>query len=122
MPELPFIEVLAENLSARISGRRIQSLEIRQPALLQRAAPSPESFVDEYLGLASRVGKYLVLETESRRAIVFHLMRLGRIVVGSSKASQLPKNVSARIRLDDGNEIRLAEHGTEKRARLWLAD
>jgi formamidopyrimidine-DNA glycosylase len=124
VPELPFVEILAENLSPRILGRRIAGLVVRQPALLQTAAP-PESFEGEYLSLARRQGKYLVLETESRRALVFHLMRLGRIetVEPSEKpARALPRNVSAAIRLDDGSEIRLIEHGTDKRARLWLAE
>lgn len=125
MPELPFMEILAENLASSISGRRIEAIEIRQPALLMQAEPTPESFRGEYLSLPSRVGKYLVLETESRRAIVLHLMRLGRLRVappGPRSKAALPKNVSARIVFDDGSELRLVEHGTEKRARLWLAD
>lgn len=134
MPELPFLEVLAENLAAHVSGRRIEGIDIRQPALLRQAAPGPESFEGEYLSLPSRVGKFLVFETESRRAIVIHLMRLGRLQVtrpraasgaasrSGGRAAALPKNVSARFRLDDGSELRLVEHGTEKKARLILAD
>ncbi len=139
MPELPFLEILAENLAAAVSGRRIEAIEIRQPALLRLAKPSVASFHGEYLSHPSRVGKYLVLETESRRAIVLHLMRLGRLSVvapkpagdtaarrGKSKGGRPsgvpPKNVSARIVFDDGSELRLIEHGTEKRARLWLVD
>jgi formamidopyrimidine-DNA glycosylase len=124
VPELPFVEILAENLSPRIVGRRIEALIVRQPALLETAVPL-ESFEGEYLGLARRQGKYLILETESRRALVFHLMRLGRIETiepSPKRARALPKNVSAVLRLDDGSEIRLIEHGTEKRARLWLAE
>jgi formamidopyrimidine-DNA glycosylase len=135
VPELPFLEVLAENLAAYVSGRRIEGIDIRQPALLRQAVPSPESFEGEYLSLPSRVGKYLVFETESRRAIVIHLMRLGRLQVAGAASSApggatrakgrgaaLPKNVSARFRFDDGSELRLVEHGTEKKARLILAD
>jgi len=129
VPELPFLEVLAENLAAHVSGRRIEGIDIRQPALLRRSVPSPESFEGEYLSLPSRVGKHLVFETESRRAVVIHLMRLGRIQVGPSprprppaRAGALAKNVSARFRFDDGSELRLVEHGTEKKARLILAD
>lgn len=124
MPELPFIEILAENLSARILGRRIESFRVRQPALLQTAM-LPESIAGEYLSLARREGKYLILETESRRTIVIHLMRLGRIELaepGEGRGRALPKNVSAAIALEDGSEIRLVEHGTEKRARLWLVE
>lgn len=119
------MEILAENLASSVSGRRIEAIEIRQPALLMRAEPTPDSFRGEYLSLPSRVGKYLVLETESRRAIVLHLMRLGRLSVALPRPrakAALPKNVSARIVFDDGSDLRLVEHGTEKRARLWLAD
>ena len=124
MPELPFLEILAENLAASVSGRRIESIDIRQPALLMTASPPPESFVGEFLSLPVRRGKYLILETESRRAIVLHLMRLGRlqIVPAPASARKPAKNVSARIRFDDDSELRLVEHGTEKRARLWLAE
>ena len=120
MPEIPFLEILAENLAARVSGRRIESIRIRQPALLQTASPAPESFTGEFLSLPSRVGKYIVLETESRRAIVIHLMRLGRLVVSSGTG--LAKNLSARIALDDGQSLDLVEHGKEKRARMWLVE
>ena len=127
MPELPFLEILAENLASVVSGRRIDRIQIRQPALLMRAEPGPEAFVGEYLSLPMRIGKYLVLETESRRAIVLHLMRAGRLVSsGARRASKanpaVPKNVSARFVFDDSSELRLIEHGTEKRARLWLTD
>ncbi|HEU4724925.1 MAG TPA: DNA-formamidopyrimidine glycosylase family protein [Candidatus Eisenbacteria bacterium] len=132
MPELPFLEVLVENLAAGIAGRRIESLEIRQPALLQTAAPAPSDFHGEYLSLPTRKGKYVVLETESRRAMVIHLMRLGRLQIApapegkarpaAKKAGPGPKQLSARLCFDDGSELRLVEHGTEKRARLWLAE
>ena len=124
MPESPFLEILAENLAASVSGRRIESIDIRQPALLMTASPPPESFEGEFLSLPVRRGKYVILETESRRAIVLHLMRLGRlqIVPPPASARKPAKNVSARIRFDDDSELRLVEHGTEKRARLWLAE
>ncbi|HEV8128498.1 MAG TPA: DNA-formamidopyrimidine glycosylase family protein [Candidatus Eisenbacteria bacterium] len=127
MPELPFLEVLTENLGAGISGRRIESIQIRQPALLQTAI-SPDSFAGEFLSFPSRRGKYIVLECESRRAIVIHLMRLGRLQLlpppgGGRKGSAAnSKNISARILFDDGSALALVEHGTEKRARLWLTD
>ena len=134
MPELPFLEILAENLASSVSGRRIEAFDVRQPALLQRVEPRPESFIGEFVSFPRRVGKYLVLETETCRVLVFHLMRLGRITVASPASDRRParapraavgapaKNVSARIRFDDGSELRLVEHGTEKKARLWLAD
>lgn len=124
MPEAPFLEILAENLAAGVSGRRIESIQIRQPALLQTASPSAGSFAGEFLSLPARRGKYLILETESRRAIVIHLMRLGRIQIAPASTSRpaSPKNLSARIRFDDGSELRLVEHGSEKRARVWLAE
>ena len=125
MPELPFLEVLAENMTGRVLGRRIESITIRQPALLQTTAPAPESFAGEFVGLVRREGKYLIVETETRRVLVLHLMRLGRLDVvtpAPGRARAIPKNTSAVVRFDDGSELRLTEHGTEKRARLWLAE
>lgn len=123
MPELPFLEILVENLAASIVGRRIERLDVHQPALLQTARPTPADFVGEFLSLPTRRGKYVILETESRRALVLHLMRLGRLQVKPAKGGAArPKNLSMRLLLEDGTELRLIEHGTEKRARLWLAD
>lgn len=123
MPEIPFLEILAENLAARVSGRRIESILIRQPALLQTAFPPTESFAGEFLSLPTRVGKYVVLETESRRALVIHLMRSGRIQVqDSATKAGLPKALSARVVLDDGTRLDLVEHGKEKKAKLWLVE
>jgi len=126
VPEIPFLEILAENLAARISGRRIESILIRQPALLQTSSPQPESFVGEFLSLPRRVGKYVVLETESRRAIVVHLMRAGRLEVTAGgerrTGAAYPRSLSARIAFDDGARLNLVEHGKEKRAKLWFAE
>jgi formamidopyrimidine-DNA glycosylase len=53
---------------------------------------------------------------------------LGRIRIapapagGTGKRTLNPKQVSARILFDDGTALLLVEHGTEKRARLWLAE
>lgn len=126
MPELPFLEILAENVAAHVTGRRIASIEVRQPALLQTAT-APESFEGEFLSLCARKGKYLILECESRRAIVIHLMRLGRLrlVPPPAGGTRIPggtRGWSARVAFDDGSALLLVEHGTEKRARLWLAD
>jgi len=123
VPEIPFLEILAENLAARVSGRRIESIVIRQPALLQTASPAPESFAGEFLSLPTRVGKYIVLETESRRALVIHLMRSGRIQVQDlAQRAGLMKALSARVVLDDGTRLDLVEHGKEKKAKLWLTE
>jgi len=123
VPEIPFLEILAENLAARVSGRRIESILIRQPALLQTASPAPESFAGEFLSLPTRVGKYIVLETESRRALVIHLMRSGRIQVQDlAQRAGLMKALSARVVLDDGTRLDLVEHGKEKKAKLWLTE
>jgi len=123
VPEIPFLEILAENLAARVSGRRIESILIRQPALLQTASPAPESFAGEFLSLPTRVGKYIVLETESRRALVIHLMRSGRIQVQDlAQKAGLQKALSARVVLDDGTRLDLVEHGKEKKAKLWLTE
>ncbi len=119
MPELPFLEVLAENLASRVSGRRIESILIRQPALLQTSAPAPESFVGEFLSLPGRVGKYLILETESRRAIVIHLMRAGRLAVTPSPGSAADRGAPAKGRVARGPA--LLKH-LSARIWLWLAE
>src|SRR5437879_3044830 len=119
---------LSKHPAAPVSARRIETILIRQPALLQTASPPPESFAGEFLSLPTRVGKYLALETESRRAILIHLMRAGRIDVkpgdgaGRKAGASSPKHLSARIGFDDGTRLDLVEHGKEKRAKLWLVE
>ena len=43
MPELPDITIYIEALSARVAGRRLQSLELRSPFLLRTVHSAPDA-------------------------------------------------------------------------------
>ena len=120
MPELPFLEMLAENLKPRLRGRKITGAVIRQPWALKTFQPPVESVVGQAIQDAVRRGKHLALHLDSGRYLVFHFMRAGRLRLLPPKARSAP--TSAKFPLDDGMELRLTEVGRRKRASIYLVE
>lgn len=122
MPELPFIQVLAENLNPRLGGRTIRDVWLISASVLKTFDPPLAEIQDRRIVQIRRVGKILVLDLDSGLAIAFHLMRNGRLQVAPSRERSLrpPKDLALVITLDDGNELRFVEIGPKKRAALYV--
>lgn len=119
MPELPFIQVIAENLDREVSGRAITAVHLRSVSLLKTVDP-PLSAVDgRRIAHVRRVGKLVIADLEGGLSLVFHLMRNGRMQIGPPRMRG-GKDDALGVRLDDGREIRLVEHGPKKRAAAYV--
>jgi formamidopyrimidine-DNA glycosylase len=80
MPELPEVETLLRQLSARITGSVISRVNICDPRILKGSCPKLSSrFENQPLERVFRRGKYLCLETRGCHQLWIHLGMTGRL-------------------------------------------
>lgn len=118
MPELPFIQVLAENVDARIRGRVIVSARLYSVSLLRTVEPPLSALEGRRVLGVRRVGKLIVLDA-GEVSLVLHLMRDGRLQFGAPRARP-GRDLALGLRMDGGGELRLVEHGPKKRAAAYV--
>jgi formamidopyrimidine-DNA glycosylase len=119
MPELPELDVLAENLAARLGGARVASVRVVSVAALKTFDPPIDALVGRVVTGAGRRAKYLWLEL-GELLLVMHLSLGGRLVLGAKPASR--KVAVLTLGLDDGRVLSITEGGTQRRAAVWLVD
>lgn len=86
MPELPFLQVLAENLDAQVRGRTITAAELHSPSLLRTVDPPLEVLAARRIDGVRRIAKLIVIELSGELAVVLHLMRDGRVQLRPPRA------------------------------------
>ena len=119
MPELPELDVLAENLAARLGGARVASVRVVSVAALKTFDPPIDALVGRAVTGAGRRAKYVWLEL-GELLLVMHLSLGGRLVLGAKPASR--KVAALTVELDDGRVLSVTEGGTQRRAAVWLVD
>jgi formamidopyrimidine-DNA glycosylase len=120
MPELPELDVLAENLAARLGGARVASVQVVSVAALKTFDPPIDAAAGRAVVGAGRRAKYLWLELGGGLFLVMHLSLGGRLVLGTKPASR--KLAVLAVHLDDGRVLSMTEGGTQRRAAVWLVD
>src|SRR5438034_8577044 len=115
MPELPDIEIYREALAARIAGRRLVALEVKNPFLLRTAVPPLSSFVGKTVRGVRRLGKRVVIAFDAQHFLVIHLMVAGRLVWLPEARKAPGKIMLARFDFESG-ALALTEAGTKRRA------
>jgi formamidopyrimidine-DNA glycosylase len=118
MPELPFIQVLTENLDEQIRGRTVAAARVKSPSVLKTYDPPVTEIANHVIRGVRRVGKLVVFDLDEL-AIVTHLMRNGRLQIVPSRQGQ-NKDVAFVLTLDDGRDVRLYEIGPKKRAAAYV--
>lgn len=118
MPELPDLEVIRENLAARVVGRRVEGVKVRRPGLVQAGPPDLSPLLGQTLRDISRRGKHLIFQANGN-FLILHLMRYGWLWHGSSRY-EVTKSTTLVLSLDDGTDLRLIEPGTPQIAAVWL--
>jgi formamidopyrimidine-DNA glycosylase len=118
MPELPEIRALAERLNVVARGAQIHDLQILSFSGLKTVSPTPSEVTGATVTSVSDIGKFLVLELSTARALV-HLGNAGRVEIESPPKSTRRPGSLVRIRLDEF-ALLVYEFGKERRAGLWL--
>ena len=119
MPEAPEVQTVLNVLARELTGKEVVKAEITHPKL---AANMPvEEFEKKVTGQHfrhfSRIGKYLILETDDYDWIV-HLRMEGKFYVQDELEPD--KHIHATFRLDDGRT--LAYKDVRKFGRMYLFD
>ncbi|MEN6370063.1 MAG: DNA-formamidopyrimidine glycosylase family protein [Thermotogota bacterium] len=119
MPELPDLEVMREVLAERILNRPILSAHAARPDILKTVSPSLDALDGESFREVGRIGKHLVLTVRDDLHVVMHLMVAGRLVLTGSH-TKVTKATGFVITFADGEDLRLVENGSIKRAKVHL--
>ncbi|NIK76971.1 formamidopyrimidine-DNA glycosylase [Paenibacillus castaneae] len=107
MPELPEVETVRRTLNELVAGKRIQSVTVRLPRIIQ-LPPEPEQFADALVGYTietvERRGKFLRIIMDGL-VLVSHLRMEGRYgVFPSDEPIELHTHVI--FHFDDGTDLR----------------
>lgn len=115
MPELPELEVIKDRLRVALAGRRVEGSTVNHPAVLKTVQPPLSDLHSGHLLGVTRRGKFLCLHSDRDRWLCFHLMLNGSLALGDSKRP-LGRTHLLALHLDDGQDLRLIETGTRRRA------
>lgn len=118
MPELPDLEVIRDNLGARLVGRAVLSVNVRRPGLVQAGVSDLPTLSGKTLREITRRGKHLIFHFDNIFLLV-HLMRFGWLWHGPTKY-EVTKATTLVLTFDDGTDLRLIEPGSPQIAAVWL--
>jgi formamidopyrimidine-DNA glycosylase len=105
LPELPEVETIVRDLSARIVGRRIARLRVRLNKIV-RTGPRRASALaaGETVRRVSRRGKFIVLHLSGDKYLVVHLKMTGQFLWGPV-VRNWPEYVHVMVDFDDGKAL-----------------
>lgn len=123
MPELPEVEVVRRGLTAHLTGRRIDAVQVLHPRPVRSHPAGAEGMRAHLEGrtidAVRRRGKYMWLALETD-ALVVHLGMSGQFRINHPE-DELVRNTRVLFTLDDGRQLRFVDQrmfgGLE-----WVAD
>lgn len=90
MPELPEVETVRRGLQQNVVGRKIVKVEVGRERTVRRT--SREALIDGLTGVkiltATRRGKYLICDLDSRQKLMMHLRMSGRLIIAKPGATR----------------------------------
>ncbi|MGH2455222.1 MAG: Fpg/Nei family DNA glycosylase [Candidatus Limnocylindria bacterium] len=124
MPELPDLTVVAEQLAARLTGRRVLEATAPAPILVRSTPAELAALSGSVVGSASRRGKFLLLPFErdgrADRVLAANPMLAGRFWLLDDGSSRVRARTGLRLRLEDGGELRYVDR--EMLGKLYLVE
>jgi formamidopyrimidine-DNA glycosylase len=119
VPELPELRALAERLDAELAGLALSGVTVPSFSGLKTVTPSPHDLVGAPLERATSRGKFLSLDFGSSGRALVHLGNSGRVDLERPAKQTRPRGSLARLVFGDP-ALLVREHGTERRAGLWI--
>ena len=85
VPELPEVETVVQGVRSRVTGEKIDKVEVHDPDLPRNVDPEElvESLEGEIITDVRRKGKYILLEVDSGGLITIHLRMTGKLLLCS---------------------------------------
>jgi formamidopyrimidine-DNA glycosylase len=121
VPELPDLTIVAEELTARATGRTVAEATAPTPILMRATPAELEALTGSAVGRTTRRGKFLVLRFE-RDGEPFRLLAANAMLAGRfwllDRAERVRARTGLRIRFDDGGELRYVDR--EMLGKLYL--
>lgn len=121
MPELPDLTVVAEQLQARATGRRVADATAPTPILLRATPAELSALAGTALSRAQRRGKFLLL-TFSRDGTDVRILAANPMLAGRfwllDAADRVRARTGLRLRFADGGELRYVDR--EMLGKLYL--
>ena len=121
MPELPDLTIVAEELTARATGRVVAEATAPTPILVRATPTELEALTGSVLGSTTRRGKFLLLRFE-RDDQPFRILAANAMLAGRfwllERAERVRARTGLRIRFTDGGELRYVD--TEMLGKLYL--
>jgi formamidopyrimidine-DNA glycosylase len=118
VPELPEVETIKREFDNILIGRRIDSIEVRTPVVLDIP---PEQFVqrveDARFKEVNRRAKYLVINLSNGFTLIFHLKISGQLL-HVPPTRPIDEHTHVIFTLDDGNQLRLRD--VNSFALIWV--
>ena len=123
MPELPEVETIRRDLTARLVGRTVVEAWVSPDAPRLVQDETPDSFCRRLSGRAvqemDRRGKYLLLRLDAGLTWIVHLRMTGGLI-HSRNGGRENRFLRARFRLDDGGELHYVD--LRKLGTMWLVE
>jgi formamidopyrimidine-DNA glycosylase len=119
MPELPDLLYIQPRLQAALTGRRVITVQIRQPIILRSFIDRPPAEILEglaFTGVSLR-GPFIRLTTGSGVDIIVNLMLAGRLHI-QEPGDKAPGHLCLSLALDNGTRLNLCDD--EKMAKVYL--
>jgi formamidopyrimidine-DNA glycosylase len=108
MPELPEVEILKEELSREVVGRRVEEVAVFEKDGQFPAAQLREALEGSIIVGVQRRGKMLMLDFEGGHSLTIHLMMVGQLLLSPPFTGQ-PHDVCLELRFADGSRLTLGQ-------------
>ncbi|MGC8817631.1 MAG: bifunctional DNA-formamidopyrimidine glycosylase/DNA-(apurinic or apyrimidinic site) lyase [Candidatus Hadarchaeum sp.] len=95
MPELPEVETIKRELTARLLGRRFSSVEVRDEKILQGISPADfrRRLIGQRIDEIGRRGKYLLFQLSGSETLVIHLRMTGALLLNPEEQERFTRIV-----------------------------
>ncbi len=129
MPELPEVETIVRGLDRAIVGKKIASVAVRLPKVVEpEVALFERELIGKRIAAVGRRGKLVLLHLDSERLLTVHLRMTGRLIVQVNETEEPLPYTTVRLDFADGARLCFADIRQFGRMRLvereglWASD